>query len=102
MHWRGDALAVNCKRPFSLLDPHECSPDVQPRKSKSTNASAEPGSNASSKEKTLKTNGTAEEGNKRKAGVPSSSNQPTEKRARKGSREMSIDVPPSLTEGEPS
>ena len=98
MHWRGDALAVNCKRPFSLLDPHECSPDVKPRKFKSANTSAELGSNASSKEKTVKTNGTAEESNKRKAGVPSSVNQPIEKRARKDSREMSVDPYSSLTE----
>lgn len=37
-HWRGDAITQNCKAPFSLLEPHVCSPLPPERKSVPTPA----------------------------------------------------------------
>ncbi|KAF9469758.1 WD40-repeat-containing domain protein [Collybia nuda] len=101
-HWKGDALSVNCKTPFSLLEPHKCSLEHT-----SVSAMQPPSiSIAPLPEPTpalaLKTNGNVEASKRKSSPTVGSIEGPAEKRAKRDSDDMEIDSSSESSKAKPS
>ncbi|KZT02500.1 WD40 repeat-like protein [Laetiporus sulphureus 93-53] len=86
-HWKGNTMAANCQKPFSLLERHVCSQDpvltdTAPVDQAAPTTVAINGDSHSQRPTTNGINSTTEPVAKRKASTPIAGNTPTEKRAR--------------------